>query len=367
MPDNQQDEGAQPFLTLSAHRDLIHCVAFDVHGRRMASCASDMTMAIWDRQTNGKWRRSAHWKCHGGAVWRVMWAHSEFGQLVVTCSYDRNIIIWEEQIVRPEKDLKQKESQWIRRTIIGDNRSDVTDVTFSPRHLGLMMASCNVLGAVRIYEAPDIVDASRWNLIHELQAFHTRCGCIAWSQSRMHRPLIAVGSDEKKAEGTERIVIYENVDGLRKWQRIHGLNFDFACPLTDLKFSPIAMVDCHQLAIAAGDVHVYNIMVARHSILEEEGVENPIRLTDYKNIKVALLGDNRRAWRLRYNLMGSVISSTTSDGSLRSWKSLFVNQWVKLSEMNVDDYVPTKEEINEIVGKTKTSERLPDQIEKFFF
>ncbi|CAA16333.1 Nucleoporin SEH1 [Caenorhabditis elegans] len=362
----QEDDSVKPFQTVGAHRDLIHCVSFDPHGRRMATCASDMTMAIWDRKPDGNWRRSAHWKCHGGAVWRVIWAHPEFGQIVATCSYDRTIVIWEEQIVRSEKDLKQKESQWIRRTIISDNRSDVTDICFSPRHLGLMMASCNVLGTVRIYEAPDIVDASRWNLIHELQAFHTRCGCVTWSLSRMHRPLIAVGSDEKKAENKKRVVIYENIDGLRKWQRINSLVFDLPCPITDLKFSPISMVDSHQLAVASGDVHVYNIKVARSAILEEDGVENPIQLADYNLIKVALLGDHRKAWRLRYNLMGSVISSTSLDGTLRSWKSLFVNQWVKLSEMNVDDYVPSPEEVRAFIS-SKTTERLPSQLEKTYF
>lgn len=182
------------------------------------------------------------------------------------------------------------------------------------------MASCNASGTVRIYEAPDIVDASRWNLIHDLQAFHTRCGCITWSQSRMHRPLIAVGSDDKKAANTERIVIYENVDGLKKWQRIHSLKFDLSLPVTDLKFSPISMIDCHQMAVAAGDVQVYNIKVARHAILEEDGADNPIQLAEYAPVRVAQLGDHRKAWRIRYNLMGSVISSTSMDGTIRSWK-----------------------------------------------
>ncbi|KAF1760538.1 hypothetical protein GCK72_008787 [Caenorhabditis remanei] len=366
MTGDNTEGPVEPYKTVGAHRDLIHCVSFDPHGRRMATCASDMTMAIWDRQPNGNWRRSAHWKCHGGAVWRVIWAHPEFGQIVATCSYDRTIVVWEEQIVRSEKDLKSKESQWIRRTIISDNRSDVTDICFSPRHLGLMMASCNVLGAVRIYEAPDVVDASRWNLIHELQAFHTRCGCVTWSLSRMHRPLIAVGSDEKKAGGKERVVIYENIDGLRKWHRIHSLVFDLPCPITDLKFSPISMVDSHQLAIASGDVNIFNIKVARSAILEEDGVDNPITLADYNVQRVALLGDHRKAWRIRYNLMGSVISSTSLDGTLRSWKSLFVNQWVKLSEMNVDDYVPSPEEVRALVA-SKTTERLPEQLDQNYF
>ncbi|CAL2037760.1 CBN-NPP-18 protein [Caenorhabditis brenneri] len=366
MTGDKKDPPVEPYKTVGAHRDLIHCVTFDPHGRRMATCASDMTMAIWDRQSNGTWRRSAHWKCHGGAVWRVIWAHPEFGQIVATCSYDRTIVVWEEQIVRSEKDSKAKESQWIRRTIISDNRSDVTDIAFSPRHMGLMMASCNVLGSIRIYEAPDIVDASRWNLIHELQAFHTRCGCVAWSLSRMHRPLIAVGSDEKKAGGKERVVIYENIDGLRKWQRIHSLIFDMPCPITDLKFSPIAMVDSHQLAVASGDVHIYNLKVAKSAIIEEEGHDNPLVLSDYSLTRVAMLGDHRKAWRIRYNLMGSVLSSTSLDGTLRSWKSLFVNQWVKLSEMNVDDYVPSPEEVRAIVA-SKTTERLPTDIESAFF
>ena len=33
---------------------------------------------------------------HSGSVWRVTWAHPEFGQVVATCSFDRTAAIWEE-------------------------------------------------------------------------------------------------------------------------------------------------------------------------------------------------------------------------------------------------------------------------------
>ncbi|KAK6025507.1 WD domain, G-beta repeat protein, partial [Ostertagia ostertagi] len=110
-----------------------------------------MTLSVWDRGSDGTWTKAASWKVHGGAVWRVVWAHPEFGQLLATCSYDRSVHIWEE-----------------------------------------------------IRSGP----------------------------------------------------------GGRKWQRVVSLRLDLAFPVTDLRFSPIALAHSHQLAVAAGDVHVYNIKVA---------------------------------------------------------------------------------------------------------
>ena len=34
---------------------------------------------------------------HSGSVWKVTWAHPEFGQVLATCSFDRTALIWEEQ------------------------------------------------------------------------------------------------------------------------------------------------------------------------------------------------------------------------------------------------------------------------------
>ena len=34
---------------------------------------------------------------HSGSVWKVTWAHPEFGQVIATCSFDRTAVVWEEQ------------------------------------------------------------------------------------------------------------------------------------------------------------------------------------------------------------------------------------------------------------------------------
>jgi len=39
---------------------------------------------------------TASWKAHSGSVWKVTWAHPEFGQVIATCSFDRTAAIWEE-------------------------------------------------------------------------------------------------------------------------------------------------------------------------------------------------------------------------------------------------------------------------------
>ena len=38
----------------------------------------------------------------------------------------------------------------------------VTDIQFSPRHLGLKLATCSADGFVRIYEAIDVINLAHW-------------------------------------------------------------------------------------------------------------------------------------------------------------------------------------------------------------
>lgn len=105
------------------HKDLIHDVAYNYYGDRMATCSSDQFVKvcqwsmvnecfsrgvtvfqcwclvlyqIWDQDEHGNWNLSAAWKAHSGSVWKVTWAHPEYGQVLATCSFDRTASIWEE-------------------------------------------------------------------------------------------------------------------------------------------------------------------------------------------------------------------------------------------------------------------------------
>lgn len=51
---------------------------------------------VWDQTNEGKWNLTSSWKAHSGSVWKVTWAHPEFGQVLATCSFDRTAAVWEE-------------------------------------------------------------------------------------------------------------------------------------------------------------------------------------------------------------------------------------------------------------------------------
>ncbi len=48
---------------------------------------------------------------HVGAVWKVKWADPEFGSIVASCGYDKQVQIWEEV---ENKDFTKH--QWVRRS-----------------------------------------------------------------------------------------------------------------------------------------------------------------------------------------------------------------------------------------------------------
>ncbi|KAL7675733.1 hypothetical protein ACOME3_002000 [Neoechinorhynchus agilis] len=154
-------------------KDTINDVAFDYYGRRLATCSTDHTVKIFDRVSNsedlseeapGEWRLSYSWRAHTGSVWRICWAHPEFGQVLATCSLDRQVAIWEE-VAYDETDktvaaachLPNESANhrrvFRRRSSIVDSRSSVADVQFAPKHIGLMLAMASHDGTMRIYEA----------------------------------------------------------------------------------------------------------------------------------------------------------------------------------------------------------------------
>lgn len=91
LASNMLVEGSFP----TKHDEVIHALCFDFYGTRVATCSSDHKIKVWELE-NKHWRLTAEWKAHKGSVWRVEWAHPQFGSVLVSCSFDQSVKIWEE-------------------------------------------------------------------------------------------------------------------------------------------------------------------------------------------------------------------------------------------------------------------------------
>ncbi|GBP85058.1 Nucleoporin SEH1 [Eumeta japonica] len=318
------------------HKDLIHDVAYDFYGERMATCSSDHYVKIWDLDENGGWRLSASWKAHHGSVWKVTWAHPEFGQLIATCSFDRTAAIWEEvgdtTVPGTERGLRQ----WVKRSNLVDSRTSVTDVKFGPKHLGLLLVTCSADGIIRIYEAPDVMNLAQWILQHEIP-IKVSISCLSWnpSLSRVHPPMIALGSDEpntlsnmsvndRSGNGSnDKVFIYEYSEASRRWTRTDCL-VSVQEPVNDLAFAPNLGRSFHLLAVATKDVRIIKI----EPIIDSTVAPSSGGTARFRSEVVVAFDDHAScAWRVSWNVTGTMLASSGDDCCVRLWKMQYLNQW----------------------------------------
>lgn len=207
----------------SETQQIIHDVAYDYFGRRVAVCSSDLWIRIYDDSV-----KTAEWKAHGGSIWRLSWAHPEFGQVLASCSFDRKICVWEERGDTEESTLASN-GAWRLARELQDSRDSVNHVTFAPKRWGLLLASCSADRKVRLHEAPDVMDLANWGLTAEFEADAGKARaavapqCVAWNPSPTDPLMLVIGMSDGSA------ILWmqqENSDGTVHWVRV--LAFDSA-------------------------------------------------------------------------------------------------------------------------------------------
>lgn len=298
------------------HKDLIHDVAFDFYGRRMATCSSDHSVQVWDINDKGEWHCTASWKTHSGSVWRVTWAHPEFGQVLASCSYDRMAAIWEE-VAGSTTPCQKRQGHWTKRATLVDSRTSVTDVKFSPRFLGLKLATCSADGNVRIYEAPDLTDLTTWEIQDQIMT-KMSCSCLSWNPSRLNPATIAVGSDDANPSAGGKVQIYEHKVNERKWVRSNML-MSITEAVHDIAYAPNLGRSYDVLAIATKDVVIMRFDKKDPSMIGSA--------TSTRNTPVQLDHQGAQVWQISWNITGTILAASSDDGVVRLWKANYLDKW----------------------------------------
>ena len=230
-------------------------------------------------------------------------------------------------------------SEWDRKACLSESRSSVTDVKFSPKHLGLLLATCSSDGTLRIYEAPDIMNLKQWIPQHELNC-KIPCSCLSWNPSPFHAPMIAVGSDQPSdstatsvsqlsspAAPVSQLQIYESSENTQKWFRV-DMSTLVKDPVFDVSFAYNIGRDHHLLAVAGLNVKIFSIksvsspndQLTHHQAYLASSSSGPYS-PKYELRQMATFADhNSKVWRLSWNLTGTILTSAGEDGYIRLWK-----------------------------------------------
>ncbi|XP_022177717.1 nucleoporin SEH1-A-like isoform X2 [Myzus persicae] len=294
----------------SEHKDLIHDVAFDYYGDRMATCSTDNFVKVWDQDVDGNWNLSSSWKAHSGSVWKVTWAHPDFGQVLATCSFDRTAAIWEE-ILGESDENGTVLRHWVHRANLVDSVTSVTDVKFGPKSFGFNLATCSADGVLRIYEAPDAMNIAEWPLQHEV-SLKLPSSCLTWNPLLSTNPIgmIAVGSDDNSNTTNSKVFICEYNKVSRRWAKTKSVT-SVEHPVHDMIFAPNMGRSFYLLAIATNNVR----------ILKLRPIVGAARDFPYTIETAAQFNDHlSTVWRVAWNITGTVLASSGDDGCVRLWK-----------------------------------------------
>lgn len=195
-----------------------------------------------------------------------------------------------------------------------------------------MLATCSLDGIIRIYEAPDVMNISHWSIQYEINCSKA-CSSVSWNPSlyRQNCPMLAVGSDDSNANSGTKIFFYELSDQ-REWQRIVDKSWPGITDLVhDISFAPNVGRSYDLLGVATTkDVKVIALNLI--DVTENQGStavtsassvysSNPHSKRMY-NVRVlaAFQDHGSQAWRVSWNITGTILASSGDDGAVRLWK-----------------------------------------------
>merc|ERR1719295_1274073 len=89
----------------TTHDDLIHDIAYDYYGKMLATCSSDQSIKIFQRDHRKQWTEIQQIRrgqssnptnhTHTSAIRSISWAHPLFGAILATVAMDCSINIFE--------------------------------------------------------------------------------------------------------------------------------------------------------------------------------------------------------------------------------------------------------------------------------
>ncbi|CAN6668294.1 nucleoporin Seh1p [Trichomonascus vanleenenianus] len=319
----------KPFF--SGHEDLVHDIAYDFYGKRLATCSSDQHVKVFDKTENGSWELCDSWKAHDSAVVKISWASPEYGQVIATCSYDSTIRIFEED----SREAPRSGKRWKRKHTISDFGGPLYDIEFAPGHLGLKIASIGSDGTFRIHEALDPNSMHYWSTVVEVSILSNPPSrtlqssfALSWCPSMFFKEFIVIGV-------LEDAFIYQK-DSQGRFVRAAQLP-EHKGLIRDVAWAP-SMGRGYQLVATAskdGYVRIFKITQKQSRDFGDEDHEKVVPL----DVELISKHDDHHGevWRVSWNLTGTILASSGDDGKVRFWKGSYSSEFQCMAVVSAEE------------------------------
>lgn len=290
----------------SGHQDVVHDVAMDYYGKRMATCSSDRTIKVFGVSGSDPPTQLATLTGHEGPVWQVAWAHPKFGSMLASCSYDRKVVLWKEE----------PENQWAQAAVFVEHESSVNSISWAPHEFGLCLACGSSDGTISVFTLRE--DGS-WDKNKIQQAHNVGVTSVSWA------PATAPGSLIGEYQSPVQKLVSGGCDNTVKvWKFADGQwKMDCFPPLSkhtdwvrDVAWAPNLGLPKSTIASASQDG---TVLIWTQ---DKEG-ENWVgqALNDFKTA----------VWRVSWSLTGNVLAVADGNNNVTLWKEAVDGQWTSVS------------------------------------
>lgn len=288
----------------AAHDDMIHDCQLDYYGKVLASAGSDRKIKIFD-VVNGERVLTAELTGHEGPVWNVAWAHPQYGTVLASCSYDRQVYVWKEHAPQ----------HWgLIHKYLGHEGS-VNAVSWCPHEAGLRLACASSDENVSVLSH---CGGGQWTSAM-FKAHKTGCNAVAWAPFKADAVDATTGAGLRLATGgCDNLVRLWTCEGDGVWTEQAALPPIHTDWVRDVAWAPSpGPLGGAVLASCAQD---------RLVVIWSEGPNG-----DWSTKTLQLPA---AVWSVSWSITGGILAVASGDNQVTLWREDMVGDWTQIGQVS---------------------------------
>ncbi|KAL0324214.1 UNVERIFIED_CONTAM: protein SEH1 [Sesamum calycinum] len=302
------------------------CTAWNYSGQRLAAGLVDGSLLIYDSTdpASSTFISTSRFKVQESSILKVVWVPPEYGDAVACIGADGTLSLWEEVTEDTEG------RHWKLCKCFDRNTSQVLDIRFGDAQTCLKLVAAYSDGQIKIYELLDTLELEKWQLQAEFQNVidlvsnfgNASCesASISWNPQR-----------SEVQQSSFCLGFSSNVPALNSpkvWE--FDLDHQRWLPVAELSLPEDKTDQVSAVAWAPNIGRPYELI----AVATLKGISiwhlgsNPDADGRLSAQKLATLsGHDSEVWEMEWDMSGTTLATTGSDGVVRLWQSNLNGVW----------------------------------------